>query len=70
MQVIISNNKLNKNIINKQNMNKKEERRIWKIVKKLKKKGLLISQTNEDIKNEPTALSNSEYRLNTNKKDE
>jgi biotin operon repressor len=51
-------------------MNKKEERRIWKIVKKLKKKGLLISQTNEDIKNEPTALSNSEYRLNTNKKDE
>lgn len=48
-------------------MSKKEEKRIWKKVKELRKKGLLALPTEEDIKNEPTALANSEYRLNQNK---
>ena len=45
----------------------KEEKRIWKKVKELRKKGILPIPTQEDIKNEPTALANSEYRLNQNK---
>ena len=44
-------------------MSKKEERRIWKKVKELRKKGLLPIPTQEDIENEPTALVNSQYRL-------
>jgi hypothetical protein len=48
-------------------MNKKEEKRIWKIVKKLRKKGLLPPLTEDDKQNEPTALANSKYRLNLNK---
>lgn len=44
-------------------MSKKEERRIWKKVKELRKKGLLPIPTQEDIENEPTALANSQYRL-------
>jgi len=48
-------------------MNKKEENRIWKKVKELRKKGLLPLPTAEDIQNEPTALANSQYRLNQNK---
>jgi hypothetical protein len=48
-------------------MSKKEEKRIWKKVKELRKKGLLPLPTEEDLKNEPTALANSQYRLNQNK---
>ena len=48
-------------------MSKKEEKRIWKKVKELRKKGLLPLPTEEDIKDEPTALANSQYRLNHNK---
>jgi hypothetical protein len=48
-------------------MSKKEEKRIWKKVKELRRKGILPIPTEEDIKNEPTALANSEYRLNQNK---
>jgi biotin operon repressor len=48
-------------------MSKKEEKRIWKKVKELRKKGLLPLPTEEDIENEPTALANSQYRLNQNK---
>ena len=48
-------------------MRKKEEKRIWKKVKELRKKGILPLPTEEDLKNEPTALANSEYRLNQNK---
>ena len=44
-------------------MSKKEEKRIWKKVKELRKKGLLPLPTKEDIENEPTALANSQYRL-------
>jgi hypothetical protein len=50
-------------------MRKKEEKRIWKKVKELRKKGLLPLPTEEDLKNEPTALANSQYRLNQNKDD-
>ena len=48
-------------------MSKKEEKRIWKKVKELRKKGLLHLPTEEDIKTEPSALANSQYRLNQNK---
>ena len=48
-------------------MSKKEEKRIWKKVKELRKKGLLSLPTEEDLKNEPTALANSQYRLNQTK---
>jgi len=44
-------------------MSKKEEKRIWKKVKELRKKGLLPLPSADDIKNEPTALANSQYRL-------
>jgi hypothetical protein len=44
-------------------MSKKEEKRIWKKVKELRKKGLLPLATEED-RDEPTALANSQYRLN------
>ena len=47
----------------KTKMSKKEEKRIWKKVKELRKKGLLPLPTEEDIKDEPTALANSQYRL-------
>lgn len=49
-------------------MSKKEEKRIWKKVKDLIKKGLLPLPTQEGIENEPTALANSQYRLKKNKK--
>jgi hypothetical protein len=45
-------------------MNKKEEKRIWKKVKDLRKKGLLPLPTSTDKKDEPIALANSQYRLN------
>lgn len=47
-------------------MSKKEEKRIWKKVKELRKKGLLPLPTADDIKDEPTALANSQYRLKRN----
>lgn len=50
-------------------MSKKEEKRIWKKVKELRKKGLLPLPTADDIKDEPTALANSQYRLNQNNND-
>lgn len=37
-------------------MSKKEEKRIWKKIKKLKKKGLLPLPTLNDMKNIPTTL--------------
>jgi len=48
-------------------MSKKEEKRIWKKVKELQKKGRFPLPTAEDIKDEPAALANSQYRLNQNK---
>lgn len=43
-------------------MSKKEEKHIWKKVNELRKKGLLPLPTEEDIKNEPSSLANSQYR--------
>jgi hypothetical protein len=40
----------------------KEADRVWEKVKELKKEGKLTEPTEEDIKNEPTALANSKYR--------
>ena len=40
----------------------KESDRVWEKVKELKKEGKLPQWTEEDIKDEPTALSNSQYR--------
>jgi hypothetical protein len=51
-------------------MSKKEEKRIWKKVKELRKKRLLPLPTQEDIKDEPTALANSQYRLDEEKEDD
>jgi hypothetical protein len=48
-------------------MNKKEEKRIWKKVKELRKKGLLPLPTADEDRDEPSALANSQYRLNQNK---
>lgn len=48
-------------------MSKKEEKSIWKKVKELRKKGLLPLPTEKDIKTEPSALANSQYRLKQNK---
>jgi hypothetical protein len=50
-------------------MSKKEEKRIWKKVKELRKKGLLPLPTADEDRDEPTALANSQYRLNQNKDD-
>ena len=45
----------NENLIN--------AKRVWDTVRELQKEGLLETPSIEDIENEPTALSNSEYRL-------
>ena len=45
----------NENLIN--------AKRVWDTVRELRKEGLLETPSIEDIENEPTALSNSEYRL-------
>ena len=50
-------------------MSKKEEKRIWKKVKELRKKGLLPLSTADEDRDEPTALANSQYRLNQNNDD-
>ena len=39
--------------------------RVWEKVKELKKEGKLTEPTEEDIKDEPTALANSKYRNET-----
>jgi len=39
-----------------------EADRVWEKVKELKKEGKLTEPTEEDIKDEPTALANSKYR--------
>jgi hypothetical protein len=38
-------------------------KRVWDTVRELREEGLLDTPSEEDIENEPTALSNSEYRL-------
>jgi len=43
----------------------KEADRVWEKVKELKKEGKLTEPTEEDIKDEPTALANSKYRNET-----
>ena len=50
-------------------MSKKEEKRVWKKVKELRKKGLLPLPTADEDRDEPTALANSQYRLNQNNND-
>ncbi len=45
----------NENLIN--------AKRVWDTVRELREEGLLETPSIEDIENEPTALSNSEYRL-------
>lgn len=50
-------------------MNKKEEKLIWKKVKELRKKGLLPLPIAAEDRDEPTALENSQYRLNQNNDD-
>jgi len=42
-----------------------EADRVWEKVKELKKEGKLTEPTEEDIKDEPTALANSKYRNET-----
>ena len=49
-------------------MNKKEGKRIWKKVKELRKKGLLPLPTADEIQDEPSALANSQYRLENKQK--
>ena len=49
-------------------MNKKEEKRIWKKVEKLRKKGLLPLPNADEVQDEPTALANSQYRLENKQK--
>lgn len=39
-----------------------ESNRVWENVKELKKEGKLTEPTEEEIKNEPTVLANSQYR--------
>ena len=50
-------------------MSKEQEKRIWKKVKELRKKGLLPLPTADEDRDTPTALANSQYRLNQNNDD-
>ena len=52
----------NENLIN--------AKRVWETVRELREEGKLPELTQEDIENEPTALANSEYRLEETIEDE
>lgn len=45
-------------------MEKNISKEVWSRVEKLREDGKLPPPTEEDFENEPTALANSEYRLN------
>ena len=58
--LVVATNQAFKNLEIKKNIY--GENKVWERVDKLKEEGKLSEPTKEDIKNEPTALANSQYR--------
>jgi hypothetical protein len=68
--LVVATNHAFKNLEPKKNIyGEKKEKSIWDKVEELKKEGKLPEPTEEDIKDEPTALANSQYRENLYKQE-